>query len=463
MDKVNELIASLQARVERNEQIAINSEQLFQRQIDALRTIFNAQKTHFDDSINSSQEIKAILANFFEYAEDQKIALQNELSKFKSIIIAGEKIYNDINELNVRATELMPNISIVSESLDDARGSLDDANDLLSKSNAIHKSIQARKNDIDTVFYELNGQDQTNDEGVIYHTDGLTDQLRKSFKNWTEKIASAILSSEKQVEIFGEAIQKLNIDSKNKFIDFLESAEKERSRAISEIRALLPNALTAGLSSAYEQKRALEQEESAKQQIIFRNAIIALVCIALFPVLLNFYYIFSKNINIDDLLVRLPSEMSIMLPIYIPILWVANSANKKINLSKRLIEEYAHKEVLSKTFEGLSNQISEISTSTKTVADDLRIKLLYNLLEVSSENPGKLISDYRKGDHPLMDALEKSAKLGDAFEKLVKLPGFKGLAKMYADKAEKILDDQARKADLGISLEVDSTASQKTQ
>lgn len=287
--------------------------------------------------------------------------------------------------------------------------------------------------------------------------------MRKSFKNWTEKIASAILSSEKQVEIFGEAIQKLNIDSKNKFIDFLESAEKERSRAISEIRALLPNALTAGLSSAYEQKRALEQEESAKQQIIFRNAIIALVCIALFPVLLNFYYIFSKNINIDDLLVRLPSEMSIMLPIYIPILWVANSANKKINLSKRLIEEYAHKEVLSKTFEGLSNQISEISTSTKTVADDLRIKLLYNLLEVSSENPGKLISDYRKGDHPLMDALEKSAKLGDAFEKLVKLPGFKGLAKMYADKAEKILDDQARKADLGISLEVDSTASQKTQ
>ena len=144
--------------------------------------------------------------------------------------------------------------------------------------------------------------------------------------------------------------------------------------------------------------------------------------------------------------------MCIILPIYIPVLWVANSANKKINLSKRLIEEYSHKEVLSKTFEGLSNQISEISLSNPSIAEDLRIKLLYNLLDVSAENPGKLISDYRRGDHPLMDALEKSSQLTDAFEKLAKLPGFGNLAKKLSDKAESLIVEQTRKAEAGINV-----------
>lgn len=145
------------------------------------------------------------------------------------------------------------------------------------------------------------------------------------------------------------------------------------------------------------------------------------------------------------------------MPIYIPVLWIANSANKNINLSKRLVEEYSHKEVLAKTYEGLSHQISEISASNPDIATELRIKLLYNLLEVSSENPGKLISDYKKGDHPLMDALEKSGQLTDAFKKLVDLPGFSGLAKRFADKADAILAEQAKKANSGFDLNEAST------
>ena len=112
---------------------------------------------------------------------------------------------------------------------------------------------------------------------------------------------------------------------------------------------------------------------------------------------------------------------------------------------------------MSKTFEGLSNQISEISQSNKDLAIDLRFKLLYNLLEVSSENPGKLISDYRKGDHPLMDALEKSTKLADAFKKLADIPGFKAIAQKLADKSNEIQNEQLAKVKNGLTLS-DSTS-----
>jgi 2-oxo-4-hydroxy-4-carboxy--5-ureidoimidazoline (OHCU) decarboxylase len=76
---------------------------------------------------------------------------------------------------------------------------------------------------------------------------------------------------------------------------------------------------------------------------------------------------------------------------------------------------------------------------------------LYNILEVSSENPGKLISDYNKSDHPLMDALDKSVQLATAFEKLEKIPGFSKLAEKLNKKSKSILENEDEKANAGLN------------
>ena len=137
-----------------------------------------------------------------------------------------------------------------------------------------------------------------------------------------------------------------------------------------------------------------------------------------------------------------------MLPLYAPIVWFAYYLNKKLNLSKRLIEEYTHKEVLSRTFEGLSTQISTLPDNELTL--ELKTKLLYNLLSVSAENPGKLISNYDTSDHPLMDALDKSAKLSDAIDAISKIPGMSRLSNFLEKKADKILEEQENKIDNGL-------------
>jgi len=147
------------------------------------------------------------------------------------------------------------------------------------------------------------------------------------------------------------------------------------------------------------------------------------------------------GVGFEELVFRLPRVVLSVLPLYVPVLWYAYSANKKMNLSKRLIEEYTHKEVLSKTYEGLSKQINDIEDVD--ISSELKIKLLYNILEVSSENPGKLISDYNKSDHPLMDALEKSTKLSRAVDKLENIPGLGKLSKILDSKSKKILKEQA--------------------
>lgn len=182
--------------------------------------------------------------------------------------------------------------------------------------------------------------------------------------------------------------------------------------------------MTAGLSSAYSEKREAEIAEGKNFNSDFRLSILYLVLCSLIPFVVGVVLLFQGK-SLQEALLELPRLSLSILPLYVPLLWLAYSTSKKIKLSKRLVEEYTHKEVLSKTFEGLSRQIDETDGE---LSQALRTKLLYNLLDTSSENPGKLISDYNNSDHPVMDAIEKGAKLGQALDKLSKIPGLSRLA-----------------------------------
>src|SRR5690606_6014691 len=134
-----------------------------------------------------------------------------------------------------------------------------------------------------------------------------------------------------------------------------------------------------------------------------------------------------------------PRMVLAIIPMYIPILWFTYSANKKLNLSKRLIEEYAHKEVLSKTYEGLSKQINNLDNDEQT--SELKYRLLSNFLQVTSENPGKLISNYESSDHPVMEALEQSYKFQLAIDKLDGIPGLGKVAAILESNSKKKLEE----------------------
>lgn len=182
----------------------------------------------------------------------------------------------------------------------------------------------------------------------------------------------------------------------------------------------------------------MDNYESLKKQ--FHVGIGILILISLIPFSVSIYSIFQSTIyNVDALYAeinRLPKLVIAILPIYIPALWLSFYSNKQLNLSKRLIEEYTHKEVLSKTFEGLSTQIKEIDENS--ISNNLKIKLLYNLLQVSSENPGKLISNYKTSDHPIAEIIDQTAKLQDLIDKFENIPGMSKIVKYLESKKEKL-------------------------
>lgn len=321
--------------------------------------------------------------------------------------------------------------------------------ELSNKVSTAHRLILEKKSEIDSIYYEIVGYteeaEQENEEVVVVK--GLKGELAESYneiKARLEEMSTEFKEFEKShIDAYVSFSHQRDLD----FQSTIKGWDKNYQAVNKRIQDLLPQALTAGLSYAYSEKKDNEVKESERLGKSFNRSIFGLIGVSCLPFIVAIIELFNDT-TFRQVILDIPRVVLAIFPLYVPILWMAYSANKKRNLSKRLIEEYTHKEVLSKTYEGLSRQINSIED--KEVSEDLRNKLLYTILEVSSENPGKLISDYQKSDHPLMDALDKSVQLGGAVDKLSKLPGFSRLAKILERRSQALIEKSDKLANQGL-------------
>lgn len=356
---------------------------------------------------------------------DKLDQLSGKLRELESKRVQVDETLTKISETWERYPDLEVDIETLGTSLSTLKDRLDKTNILVSKANE-------RKKEVDQIYYRINGTTDTDpNTGITVKVEGLKQKLESSF----EHLETSFEEKKKD-------FQRFENTWKNKY-EVLEGQFEE----------LLPSALTKGLSNAYSKKNLAEVKSLKRHQGSFYIGIFLLIIVSLIPFGLAVYD-FKNGTDLQIAVSRLPRLVIALLPLYIPLLWVAYSSNKKVNLSKRIIEEYTHKEVVSKTFAGLSKQISDLGQEEISV--ELRNRLLYNILEVNSENPGKLIKDYQQSDHPVTDALEKSAKFAKAIDRLEKIPGFDKVAKVMEKRAEKKLDEIEEKVNEAIEAQEDS-------
>ena len=422
---------------------------LAKRTTDSEREAANASKKA-SEFRNRTEETKNTADGYLKEIETTKVRYQNEVDKFK-VLIATITNINDKYKNNLSALER--DIDLVKSKKDEITSMIDDldsyfennpniseqikvldnlittGNEEAVKINQILKNSINRKKEIDELYFDIMGSIDIDDEtGEETKIEGLKDKLETSYKSIEESIKglTTILGTIKR-------------QSEDDYLEIEENWQGNFTKLEKEIQGLLPNALTAGLSSAYSDKKKKEETDMILLESDFKRSIWGLVAVSLIPFAVGITMLL-KGDSLHDTILSLPRILLAILPIYIPVLWLAYSANKKMKLSKRLIEEYTHKEVISRTFEGLSKQISGISDHS--ISSELKIKLLYNLLDVSAENPGKLISDYDKSDHPIIDAIDKSAKLSRSVDKLEKIPGFKKITKILEKRAERMIKQE---------------------
>jgi hypothetical protein len=377
------------------------------------------------------ENLKSSLTTEFDSIKNEKKLIEETIETLNSRIETFEEKIEEVES----TFENHPDLDDELEKLDEFYNKVEDNSN---KTNQILKTITSRRTEIDKLYYEIIGFEEVNDDDEKTFVPGLKDELKEAYDGLEE-------SSNKLSKHIDE-IQKTTVEKHKIFIeesntlnnDLFKLWEKNFSEIHSKIQSLLPNALTAGLSYAFSEKKDEEVQSYEKHKTQFGYGIIGLICVSIIPFILSIFFLLNGD-KWDLIIDRTPRIVLAIIPLYLPVLWLAFSSSKKINLSKRLIEEYSHKEVLSKTFEGLSSQINDLEN--QEISDDLRINLLQNFLQVYSENPGKLISNYETSDHPIMEVLEKSYKLEAAVEKLQKIPGMGKISKILDAKSKRLIKE----------------------
>lgn len=370
------------------------------------------------------KEAETLYSNIFE-KNDEAVSLK---TKIETIDSEYRELYNELKS----KIEYIDNFTEEYPDLDDKLGEISNfisnIENNLNKSKTTLNSINNRKKEIEEFYENIFGYTDTDENGEEIFIEGKKELLEELYSNL-----------ETEIELSKEKISKINEDYKNKYSSFESTYKSKYESIIQEIGKLLPNALTAGLSAAFSQKKKVEEELSEKLQKRFSRGITYLICVSIIPFVISIYYLIEGH-QLDESLLKLPRLVLAIIPMYIPVLWFTYSSNKRLNLSKRLIEEYSHKEVLSKTYEGLSTQIANIEDEEQS--EELRFKLLSTFLQVASENPGKLISNYNTSDHPFMEALEQSYKFQIAIDKLEGIPGMGKIIAILEKKAKKKIEEK---------------------
>lgn len=392
----------------------------------------------YSETSSNSKEIEKYLSDV--KSETEK--LDELLDKTTSIYDEMCDQYRQLSELPNKYISLGDDLSELEENIGTAESNTQKIKSLLTQS-------ISHKNKLTEIYDEFYGYEEEDEDGNVHKEKGKLDQLdseHSQIKSDLEETKNELMElSESSNARFNELLDT----HKAQFDNFLSEKEDNIQSIEDKIKSLLPNALTAGLSHAYEAKKLDEVENHKQLNKYFYYSIIAMVVVSLVPVALS-GVLLAQGKELKEVILDAPKMFMSVLPIYLPFLWLAFSNNKKVNLSKRLIEEYTHKEVLSKTYEGLSTQIQSIKD--QEASSELKTKLLFNILEINAENPGKLISNYDKSDHPLMEALDRSSQLTDSIERLAKIPGFNKLASRLSEGSKKILKEQEIRVNQGLSV-----------
>lgn len=356
--------------------------------LETIETYSNTSKEEVEKIEKTFQDVNETLSKL-------NITLE-ETDEYKtSIFSEKEKIDSSVDDIENKITSINESLELSSS----LPSELENVQKLLNESEEIYSSIEGLKNhsldkksQIDKLYKDIYGEDITNEETEeTEHIDGLKDKLKKSYSDISKSIEELNTTVNESIE-----------EEKNSFSELLSTSENKINDIKTRLDSLLPGAMSAGLSSAYEQKTDDEKTSKDNLETSFKYSIFFLVAVSLLPVGIDIYLL-THGSELIQVIKDTPNLILSIFPIYLPILWYAYSSSKKLNLSKRLIEEYTHKSSLGKTFEGLSTQIESLSDSD--VRDELRSKLLFNLLNASAENPGELIKDYQKSDHPITEAL----------------------------------------------------------
>jgi hypothetical protein len=188
-----------------------------------------------------------------------------------------------------------------------------------------------------------------------------------------------------------DIIEGYETDIKKKKSEWEESC----NTLFKKIEGLLPGATSTGLASAYQ-----EQGKKYKQPYWLWSIAFLLVTIGM--IIFSICTLHDAT-TVQDALIKIISRT----PFFVPAIWLAVFASKQQSQNRRLQEEYAHKETLSKSYESYKRELEKLPESPEKIK--LLEKLLEAMVNMVNDNPSHTLQMRHHNDRPpvILDLFDK--------------------------------------------------------
>ncbi len=235
---------------------------------------------------------------------------------------------------------------------------------------------------------------------LLIPKEGQSKSQLEFFNETLDKISTDKTKSETELkaiesfktEVFGDS--EKNIIGQKQRIDILEEEIKKNKKTWEEnaetlfkkIEGLLPGATASGLAKAYQDQRVSYN----KPYWLWATVFVLTMCGTILFAVCNIH----DASSVEDAFMKIISR----LPFFIPAFWLAIFASKQQSQNKRLQQEYAYKEALTKSYEADKREIEKLPASPEK--DKLSTKLLETMIDAANYNPSETLGSKTHNDEP---------------------------------------------------------------
>ena len=368
-------------------------------------------------------DIPAELARLLTEARDVLVQIQARAEEAKSAATAAAETAELVVKTRTDAEEKLAQIAGVASQAAAAKGKIADDQVVI---DGKAKHIQDAQVHADEVRAELDRtltaakQQATDAEGLKARTQAAADaaaELQTAVRNSkgsADTDIAAIATSKSTATETADDLKDLlaraeRAEAKvSAYETDLLSLKTKSEEQLAEIVRLLPGATSAGLASAFDERRKTFIKPGIRWQWLFVGSVAALVALAAWG--LWQVYVAGATASYDSLwrvwLARLPVAGALV--------WLAVHAGRESALAKRLEEDYGYKAAIAASFQGFHKQMSDLDI--KAGLDTPLLKLCDDTLATIANPPGRIYDKHRLTStpaHELKDLVRTIAAKSD--------------------------------------------------
>ena len=283
--------------------------------------------------------------------------IASKCQKLKEQIDANKVFFNEISQHKENASQKYAGIEEINKIAISASIEIEKTKEDISKIreelNQKLNAIEVKKEEFDKFFIKTFGEE---DEQGNY-SGGLKERLVQK----------------------EEKINKLLIEQQNEY-----------KKLFNKIESLLPAATSTGLATAYSNQKNSYKTPVRIWTSVFIFSLVGLCATGLLS--LEGFKLSFEILDLEKLITRTP--------ILLPLIWLATFSSKQYRQNKRLEQEYIHKEVLTRTYQGYKKEFeSQVQAQMGTGKENL-LNLNKVLISTVAKNPSEIMDDGRSEDTP---------------------------------------------------------------